>query len=162
MTRTFIIAEMSANHCGKIELAKDIIKAAKEVGADAVKIQTYTADTMTLNSHNPEFHIKAGLWDGYYLYDLYKEAFTPWEWQGELKRISISLSFLVSCAMTGTPSFFTEPSSLYLCDLKIFFFSSSSIQREFSKLASICLSLPFPLSPVNRINFHISRSKNPK
>lgn len=86
MTNTFIIAEMSANHCGKMELAKEIIKTAKEIGADAVKIQTYTADTMTLDCHNPEFQIKGGLWDGYYLYDLYKEAYTPWEWQGELKR----------------------------------------------------------------------------
>ena len=86
MTKTFIIAEMSANHCGKKELAKEIIKTAKEIGADAVKIQTYTADTMTLNSHNPEFNIRGGLWDGYCLYDLYKEAYTPWEWQGELKQ----------------------------------------------------------------------------
>ena len=81
----FIIAEMSANHCGDKELAKKIIKAAKDAGADAVKIQTYTADTLTINCHNPEFRLNGGLWDGKYLYDLYQEASTPWEWQGELK-----------------------------------------------------------------------------
>lgn len=84
---TYIIAEMSANHCGKIELAKEIIKAAKEIGADAVKIQTYTADTMTINSTRPEFQITDddNLWKGENLYSLYKKAHTPWEWQGELK-----------------------------------------------------------------------------
>lgn len=91
MTHVFIIAEMSANHCGDKKLAKEIIKTAKEAGADAVKIQTYTADTLTLNCHNSEFLIKGGLWDGYYLYDLYKEAYTPWEWQGELKEYADSI-----------------------------------------------------------------------
>lgn len=82
----FIIAEMSANHCGDLDLAKKIIAVAKDAGADAVKIQTYTSDTITLNCHNPEFRISGGtLWDDKYLYDLYKEAYTPWEWQGELK-----------------------------------------------------------------------------
>lgn len=85
----FIIAEMSANHCGDLDLAKKIIAAAKDAGADAVKIQTYTADTITLNCHNPEFRISGGtLWDDKYLYDLYKEAYTPWEWQG----VTIGLS----------------------------------------------------------------------
>ncbi|MGN1078948.1 MAG: pseudaminic acid synthase [Alphaproteobacteria bacterium] len=86
MPKTFIIAEMSANHCGDKELAKKIIKTAKEIGADAVKIQTYTADTITLNCHNPEFKVSGTkLWNDKYLYDLYQEASTPWEWQGELK-----------------------------------------------------------------------------
>lgn len=85
MDKVFIIAEMSANHCGKIELAKEIIKTAYDIGADAVKIQTYTADTLTLNCRNPEFLVRGGLWDGKYLYELYQEAFTPWEWQEELK-----------------------------------------------------------------------------
>ena len=80
-----IIAEMSANHCGDKKLAKKIIEAAKDAGADAVKIQTYTADTLTIDCHNPEFRLNGGLWDGKYLYDLYQEAYTPWEWQGELK-----------------------------------------------------------------------------
>lgn len=84
--KTFIIAEMSANHCGDKDLAKKIISAAKDAGADAVKIQTYTADTLTIDCHNPEFKLNGGLWDGKYLYELYQEAYTPWEWQGELKK----------------------------------------------------------------------------
>ncbi len=81
----FIIAEMSANHCGDINLAKKIIAAAKDAGADAVKIQTYTADTITIDCRRDEFKIKGGLWDGRYLYELYKSASTPWEWQPKLK-----------------------------------------------------------------------------
>ncbi len=82
---TFIIAELSANHGGKIEIAKKTIKAAKEIGADAIKLQTYTADTITLNSDKDDFIIKGGtLWDNQKLYDLYKEAYLPWEWHQEL------------------------------------------------------------------------------
>ena len=87
----YIIAEMSANHCGDKTLAKKIIKSAKEIGADAVKIQTYTADTITINSNNPEFQIKGGLWDGNNFYSLYQKAYTPWEWQGELKEYADSI-----------------------------------------------------------------------
>ena len=82
----FIIAEMSANHCGDIDLAKKIIAAAKDAGADAVKIQTYTADTITIDSKRDEFRIRGGLWDGRYLYELYQKASTPWEWQPILKK----------------------------------------------------------------------------
>ncbi len=82
----YIIAEMSANHCGDFELAKKIIKTAKEIGADAVKVQTYTADTITINSQNKEFLIQDdNLWKGENLYHLYQKAYTPWEWQGKLK-----------------------------------------------------------------------------
>ena len=81
----FIIAEMSANHCGDIDLAKKIIAAAKDAGADAVKIQTYTADTITIDSKRDEFRIRGGLWDGRFLYELYQKASTPWEWQPKLK-----------------------------------------------------------------------------
>lgn len=82
---TYIIAELSANHNGSLQNALDTIKAAKEVGANAIKLQTYTADTITLDSDNEEFIIKGGtLWDGKKLYDLYKEAYTPWEWHKEL------------------------------------------------------------------------------
>ena len=83
----FIIAELSANHGGKIEIAKETIKAAKEIGANAIKLQTYTADTLTLDSDKDDFVIKGGtLWDDRKLYDLYKEAYLPWEWHEELFR----------------------------------------------------------------------------
>lgn len=82
---TFIIAELSANHNGSLQNALDSIKAAKEIGADAIKLQTYTADTMTLNCHKDDFMIDGGtLWDGKNLYELYQEAYTPWEWHKEL------------------------------------------------------------------------------
>lgn len=80
----YIIAEMSANHNGKIENAFEIIKLAKQCGADAVKIQTYTADTITLNSRAPEFMINGGLWHGQSLHELYQKAYTPWEWHAPI------------------------------------------------------------------------------
>jgi len=81
----FIIAELSANHNGSIDIAKETIKIAKEIGANAIKLQTYTADTMTLNCKKDDFMIKGGtLWDGKNLYELYQEAYTPWEWHKEL------------------------------------------------------------------------------
>ena len=77
----FIIAELSANHGGKLEIALETVRAAKRAGADAIKLQTYTADTITLNSKKDYFKINQGThWDGQYLYDLYNEAFLPWEW----------------------------------------------------------------------------------
>lgn len=83
--RTFIIAELSANHGHDINIAKETIKAAKEAGADAIKVQTYTADTLTIDCDNQYFTIKSGtIWDGRTLYDLYREAYMPWEWQREL------------------------------------------------------------------------------
>lgn len=89
---TFIIAELSANHNGSLEVAKKTIKAAKEIGANAVKLQTYKPETMTLDSKNPDFLIGGGtLWDGKSLYELYKEAMTPWEWHGELFNYARSL-----------------------------------------------------------------------
>lgn len=81
---SYIIAEMSANHAGSIAHAKEIIHAAKEAGADCVKIQTYTADTITMNCNNKYFHIDNGTWEGENLYSLYQKAYTPWEWQAEL------------------------------------------------------------------------------
>jgi len=81
----FIIAEISANHNGSLETAIETIKAAKRAGADAIKFQTYTADTLTLDVKNDDFKIKGGtLWDDKYLYDLYKEAYTPWDWHQQL------------------------------------------------------------------------------
>lgn len=76
----FVIAEMSANHNGTLKRALETIDAAQRSGADAVKLQTYTADTMTIDCDHPDFMISGGLWDGYKLYDLYKWAETPYEW----------------------------------------------------------------------------------
>ena len=81
----FIIAELSANHGGDINIAKQTIKAAKRAGADAIKLQTYRSDTITLDVKNDYFKIDHNShWDGRYLYDLYEEAYTPWEWHQEL------------------------------------------------------------------------------
>ena len=81
----YLIAEMSANHAGSIERAKEIIHAAKESGADCIKIQTYTPDTLTIDCHNKYFQVNNGTWEGENLYSLYGKAYTPWEWQPQLK-----------------------------------------------------------------------------
>lgn len=80
MGKTFIVAELSANHGHKLEVALESVRAAKEAGADAIKIQTYTADTLTLNCDKPDFRLGKGLWEGEIYYTLYQKAFTPWEW----------------------------------------------------------------------------------
>lgn len=81
----YMIAEMSANHAGSLERAKEIIHAAKEAGADCLKIQTYTPDTLTIDCHNQYFQVQNGTWEGENLYGLYGKAYTPWEWQPILK-----------------------------------------------------------------------------
>lgn len=89
---TYIIAELSANHNGSLQTALDTIKAAKEIGANAIKLQTYTADTLTLNCKNDDFMVKGGtLWDGKSLYELYEWATTPWDWHKELFEYARSL-----------------------------------------------------------------------
>lgn len=93
--KIFLIAEISANHCGEFNLAKKLIQCAKVNGADAVKLQTYTADTMTLNSKNKFFKIKNGLWKGYTLWDLYNKAHTPLEWHPKLFKYAKSIGIKI-------------------------------------------------------------------
>ncbi len=93
--KVFFIAEISANHCGNFKLAKKLIKCATSNGADAVKLQTYTADTMTLKSNKKYFKIKQGLWKGQTLWDLYNKAKTPLKWHKELFNYGKSLGIKV-------------------------------------------------------------------
>ena len=87
--KCMIVAEMSANHNGKKETAIETVRAAKRAGADAVKLQTYRADTITLRCDKPDFIINEGsIWDGQYFYDLYEQAYTPWEWHEELFHVA--------------------------------------------------------------------------
>jgi len=91
----YLIAELSANHNGSIDRAKKSIQAAKESGAQAVKLQTYTADTMTIDCDKEGFIIKGGLWDKYKLYDLYQEAHTPFEWHAELFKFAADIGITI-------------------------------------------------------------------
>ena len=91
----FLIAEISANHCGNFNLAKKLIKCAKDNGADAVKLQTYTADTMTIKSDKKYFKIKDGLWKGYQLWDLYNKAHTPLAWHSKLFKYAKSIGIKI-------------------------------------------------------------------
>ncbi len=91
----FMVAELSANHLGDKQRALDIIHAASDAGADAIKLQTYTADTLTLDSRKDDFLIKAGPWAGRTLHELYREAFTPWDWHEELFELGRSLGLTV-------------------------------------------------------------------
>jgi pseudaminic acid synthase len=106
----YIVAEMSANHNQNFDLAVEIIEAAKETGADAIKLQTYTPDTLTIDCDNEYFRIGAGtIWEGRNLYDLYSEAYTPWEWQPRLKEIADDLELdLFSTPFDSTAVDFLE------------------------------------------------------
>ena len=107
---TYIVAELSANHHGRFEEALILVEAAKESGADAVKLQTYTPDTLTIRSDKENFRIGGGtLWDGRTLYELYSEAYTPWEWQPKLKAIADELGLdLFSTAFDSSAVDFLE------------------------------------------------------
>jgi len=85
----YVIAEMSANHAGSFEEAAQLVRVAADAGADAVKLQTYRADTMTIDIENPWMTVESGLWEGRNLFDLYREAHTPWEWQPDLRGIAL-------------------------------------------------------------------------
>lgn len=89
--RCYVIAELSANHNHCFDRAEALVRAAAEAGADAVKLQTYTADTLTIDCDNEYFRISGTLWDGRTLYDLYREAHTPWEWHAPLQKLANSL-----------------------------------------------------------------------
>jgi len=105
----YIIAEMSANHRQSFEQAVRIIEASKQAGADAVKLQTYTPDTMTIDCDNEYFRIEGTIWEGQKLYDLYREAFTPWDWQPKLKKIAEGLGLdLFSTPFDSTAVDFLE------------------------------------------------------
>lgn len=87
-SQVFIIAELSANHNGSLEIALETIRAAKRAGANCIKLQTYTADTITIDSQNEDFQIKGTIWEGKNLYQLYKEAYTPWEWHEKIFNVA--------------------------------------------------------------------------
>lgn len=118
----YIIAEMSANHAGSLERAKEIVHAAKEAGADCLKIQTYTPDTLTIDCDNSFFHIEKGTWEGENLYGLYGKAYTPWEWQPLLKEEAekIGIDFL------STP--FDNTSVDFLEEMGILFYKIASFE----------------------------------
>jgi len=120
----YIIAELSANHNGKLQNALDTIKAAKEIGVDCIKLQTYTADTITLDCKKDDFMINHDtLWDGKYLYDLYKEAYTPWEWHEKLFEYARSIELdIFSSPFDKTAVDFLEqfnPSAYKIASLEI-------------------------------------------
>lgn len=118
----YFIAEMSANHAGNLETALKIVEAAKDSGADCLKLQTYTADTLTLNCNKDYFKVKGGLWDGMTLYELYKEASMPWDWQPIIKQKceELGLDFL------STP--FDNSAVDFLEDLGVEFYKIASYE----------------------------------
>ena len=118
----FLIAEISANHCGNFSLAKKLIKCAKDNGADAAKLQTYTADTMTIKSNKKYFKIKNGLWKGYNLWNLYNESHTPLEWHKKLFEYGKKLGITIF----STP--FDETAVDFLESLKCPFYKVASFE----------------------------------
>ena len=133
---TYIIAEMSGNHNMDYDRAVRILYAAKEAGADAVKIQTYTADTITLNCDNPCFQINQGtLWDGTTLYKLYEKAYTPWEWQPELQEVAKELGIdFFSTPFDFTSVDFLEKMSVPVYKIASFEMTDIPLIRKVAKL----------------------------
>lgn len=133
----YLIAEMSANHAGSLEQAKEIIYQAKEAGADCIKIQTYTADTLTINCDNEYFQLKEPLWKGQNLYHLYEKGYMPWEWQQELKETAKKVEI----------DFFSSPFDKTAVDFL------EELQVEFYKIAS------FELVDIPLIKYVASKGK---
>lgn len=109
----FIVAELSANHNHSLELAKRTIEAAAKAGADAIKVQTYTADTLTIDCDAEPFRIHGGLWNGETLYNLYRKAYTPWEWHAELQHVA------QDCGLTFFSTPFDATAVDFLEDLRV-------------------------------------------
>lgn len=123
MSRTFIVAELSANHGHSLHTALETVRAARDAGADAIKVQTYTPDTITIDCSNKYFQIKQGtIWDGTTLYNLYKDAYTPWEWHEPIKKESERLGLV----------FFSTPFDIsavdFLEDLNVPFYKIASFE----------------------------------
>ena len=134
-SKPYFIAEVSANHLHKIENAFKVIKEASLAGADAIKLQTYTADTMTLNSNEAAFQINKGTWEGENLYDLYKKAYTPWEWHDKLFKYAKSLKL----DYFSTP--FDDTAVDFLEKLKVPFYKVASFEMDhFPLLEKIALT----------------------
>lgn len=121
----FIIAELSANHNGSLDVAIETIRAAKKTGADAIKLQTYTPDTLTIDCDNEHFRIEEGtLWDGKTLYELYGEAYTPWEWHKELFKVAKEEGLICF----SSPFDFTAVDFLEELDVPVYKIASFEIQ----------------------------------
>ena len=137
--KTYLIAEMSANHAGSLSRAIEIVHAAKEAGADCVKIQTYTPDTMTIDCDNEYFQISGGTWGGENLYHLYQKAHTPWEWHASIKEEAerVGLDFL------STP--FDKTSVDFLEGLGVSFYKIASFELVDTPLLEYVASKGKPL-----------------
>ena len=138
-SKPFYIAELSANHDGNLEKALKAIRLAKEAGADAVKLQTYTPDTMTLNSTSPDFYIDGGLWDGETLYSLYEKAYTPFEWHSQLFEYAEQLGIIIF----STP--FDETAVDLLASLKAPAYKIASFELTDLKLIKYAASKGRPM-----------------
>ena len=113
-SRPFLVGELSGNHNNDLERAKKLIDAAKEAKVDAIKLQTYSADTITIKSDLDDFRVKGGIWAGYQLYDLYQEASLPFEWHKELFEYAKSEKITIFSSPFDTTSVIYLRASIYL------------------------------------------------